>query len=87
MMLIAYVAADGSVITKVSAANAKDVDVAVKAAKHAFKTSWGLKVPGSERGRLLYKLADLLEKNLDTFAAIEALDAGTSSASCFSGHT
>ncbi|EKM54309.1 uncharacterized protein PHACADRAFT_258089 [Phanerochaete carnosa HHB-10118-sp] len=70
--------ADGSVITKVSAASAKDVDIAVKAAKAAFKTSWGLKVPGSERGKLLNKLADLLEKNADTFGAIEALDAGKS---------
>ncbi|EKM54313.1 uncharacterized protein PHACADRAFT_210124 [Phanerochaete carnosa HHB-10118-sp] len=67
---------DGSVITKVSIGNARDIDIAVKAARAAFKSSWGLKVPGSERGKLLYKLADLLEKNADTVAAIEALDAG-----------
>jgi aldehyde dehydrogenase (NAD+) len=36
-----------------------------------------LNVPGSERGKLLYKLAELLEKNGDALAAIEALDAGT----------
>ncbi|EKM54312.1 uncharacterized protein PHACADRAFT_196743 [Phanerochaete carnosa HHB-10118-sp] len=67
---------DGSVITKVSIGNARDIDIAVKAARAAFKSSWGLKVPGSERGKLLYKLADLLEKNADAVAAIEALDAG-----------
>ncbi|EKM54302.1 uncharacterized protein PHACADRAFT_196734 [Phanerochaete carnosa HHB-10118-sp] len=67
---------DGSVITKVSIGNAKDIDIAVKAARAAFKSSWGLKVPGSERGKLLYKLAELLEKNADAVAAIEALDTG-----------
>lgn len=67
---------DGTLITKVSAGNAKDIDAAVNAANAAFKTAWGLKTPGYERGKLLYKLADLIEQNLDTFAAIEALDAG-----------
>lgn len=68
--------ADGSTITKISAGTAKDIDIAVNAARKAYKTSWGLKTPGSERGKLLYKLADLIEKNAETFAAIEALDAG-----------
>ena len=48
----------------------------MEAARKAYKTSWGLKVPGSERGKLLHKLAELVEKNADTFAAIEALDGG-----------
>lgn len=48
----------------------------MNAARKAYRSSWGLKVPGSERGRLLYKLADLVEKNADAIAAIEALDAG-----------
>lgn len=78
-MLIPFgCAADGTVITKVSVATAADIDIAVKAAKNAFKSSWGFKVPGSERGRLLNKLADLVEKNQDALAALEALDAGTS---------
>ena len=68
--------ADGSVLAQISAGNAKDIDIAVKAAKQAFKTSWGLKVPGHERGRLLGKLADLVEKNIDELSALEALDGG-----------
>ena len=64
-------------LTQISAGGPKDIDIAVKAAKQAFKSSWGLKMPGSERGKLMYKLADLLEKNEDMFAAIEALDGGT----------
>lgn len=52
------------------------MEAAVEAARTAFKTSWGLKVPGSERGRLLWKLADLIAANLDELAALEALNAG-----------
>jgi aldehyde dehydrogenase (NAD+) len=68
--------ATGKVITSVAAGTKKDVDVAVEAAKQAYKTSWGLKCPGAVRGRLLNKLADLLEKHTDEFAALEALDVG-----------
>ena len=68
--------ATGQVLTKIAAATANDVDVAVKAARHAFKTAWGQKVAAYDRGRLLYKLADLLEKNVEEFSALEALDAG-----------
>ncbi|KAF9043170.1 aldehyde dehydrogenase [Panaeolus papilionaceus] len=68
--------ATGQVITKVAAAGPKDVDAAVQAAQKAFKTTWGLHTPGTVRGKLLNKLADLLEKNIDEFAALEALDTG-----------
>ncbi|KIJ92760.1 hypothetical protein K443DRAFT_685075 [Laccaria amethystina LaAM-08-1] len=68
--------ATGKVITKVSAGSAKDVDIAVAAAKKAYKTSWGLKTPGVVRGKLLNKLADLIEENAAEFAALEALDVG-----------
>lgn len=68
----------GQVITKVAGASAADVDLAVNAAKKAYKTSWGLKVPGSERGLLLSKLADLMEKHGDELSALETLDAGRS---------
>lgn len=76
-MVIYVVSVNGQVITKVSAANAKDVDAAVEAARKAYKTSWGLKCAGYERGRLLSKLADLMEANIDEIAALEALDGGT----------
>ena len=42
----------------------------------AYKTSWGLKVPGTTRGKLLYKLAELLERDIDEFAALESLNVG-----------
>ncbi|EKM77505.1 hypothetical protein AGABI1DRAFT_108032 [Agaricus bisporus var. burnettii JB137-S8] len=68
--------ATGKVITPVAAGSAKDVDIAVEAATKAYKTSWGLNMPGSERGRLLYKLADLMEKHSEEFAALEMLNVG-----------
>jgi len=66
----------GKVITSVSEGTAKDVDRAVAAAKHAYDTSWGLKVPGTERGKLLSKLVHLMEAKADTLCALEVLDNG-----------
>ncbi|KAF9020791.1 aldehyde dehydrogenase [Hymenopellis radicata] len=74
--------ATGEKITSVAAGTKEDVDLAVKAAQQAYKTSWGLKVPGSQRGKLLSKLADLLERDLDQIAALESLNVGKT----FSGH-
>lgn len=50
--------------------------MAVEAAQKAFDTVWGLNMPGHERGKLLYKLADLMEANIDELAAIESLNNG-----------
>ncbi|KAL4256090.1 aldehyde dehydrogenase family protein [Pleurotus pulmonarius] len=68
--------ANGKLITKVGAATAKDVDLAVQAAKKAYRTVWGTRTPGQQRGRILSKLADLIEQNIEEFAALEALNAG-----------
>nr|ALG75775.1 aldehyde dehydrogenase 5 [Tricholoma vaccinum] len=68
--------ATGKVVATVAGGSSKDVDIAVEAAKKAYKTSWGLKCPGSTRGKLLNKLADLIEKNIDEFTALEAMDVG-----------
>lgn len=66
----------GKEIAQVAEASAKDVDIAVKAARKAYNESWGMSVPGFKRGHLLMKLADLIEKNIDELAAIESLDNG-----------
>lgn len=62
-------------IISVHEATEKDVDTAVAAARAAFEGSWRQVTP-SERGRLINKLADLMERDIDTLAAIEALDNG-----------
>ncbi|EFX00106.1 aldehyde dehydrogenase [Grosmannia clavigera kw1407] len=63
-------------ICAVYAASAKDVDTAVKAARKAFRDPSWKKLSGTERGKLLYKLADLAEKNAEILATIETLDNG-----------
>ncbi|KAJ7800797.1 aldehyde dehydrogenase [Mycena olivaceomarginata] len=68
--------ATGKKIAAISVGSKKDVDIAVKAAQKAYKTSWGLKVPGRERGKLMLRLADLLQRDIDAFAALESLNAG-----------
>ncbi|KAJ5880124.1 hypothetical protein N7455_003589 [Penicillium solitum] len=62
-------------ITSVYEASEKDVDIAVKAAREAFEGPWK-KVTPSDRGRMLTKLADLFERDMETLASIEALDNG-----------
>ncbi|KZT58784.1 aldehyde dehydrogenase [Calocera cornea HHB12733] len=64
------------VICAVSSAQAADVDLAVAAARQAFKTTWGKHCPGTERGKLMFKLADLMEEQAQVLAEVEALDNG-----------
>jgi phenylacetaldehyde dehydrogenase len=68
--------ASGQMIAKVAAADAADVDVAVAAARRAFETGPWPKMLPSERGKLMNKLADLIEVNADELAQIESLDNG-----------
>ena len=63
------------VICSVAEATEKDVDIAVVAARKAFEGSWRATTP-QQRGILLTKLADLVEKNLELLAAVESLDNG-----------
>jgi aldehyde dehydrogenase (NAD+) len=48
----------------------------VKAARRAFESKEWKKMDARDRGRLIYKLADLLEENLEELAALESLDNG-----------
>ena len=68
--------ATGEVITHVPEAEAEDVDRAVAAARRAFDEGPWPRMSPSERGRLLWKIADLIEQHLDEFAELESLDNG-----------
>jgi len=70
--------ATGEVLTQVAEASAQHVETAVHAARRAFEDRSGAwrKMSASERGRLIWKLADLVEKNLDELAELETLDNG-----------
>jgi len=60
----------------VQAASAEDVDKAVQCAKKALQhPSWKL-LSGTERGKLIAKLADLVEENQELLASIDAWDNG-----------
>uniref|UniRef100_A0A8C1J9U0 Aldehyde dehydrogenase 1 family, member L1 n=1 Tax=Cyprinus carpio TaxID=7962 RepID=A0A8C1J9U0_CYPCA len=67
---------DGQAICDVSLAQIPDVEKAVAAAKEAFEEGeWG-KMNPRDRGKLLYKLADLMEQHQEELATIESIDSG-----------
>jgi aldehyde dehydrogenase (NAD+) len=68
--------ATGTVIAEVAEGDRADVDRAVQAARRAFESGPWSKMNARERGRLLYKLADLIEEHIDELAALETLDNG-----------
>tara|TARA_B100000674_G_scaffold103704_1_gene75842 strand:+ start:106 stop:690 length:585 start_codon:yes stop_codon:yes gene_type:complete len=64
------------VICEVAEGDAADVDLAAKAAHAAlYDGPWG-KMDARDRGALMYKLADLIEQDLEGLAALESLDNG-----------
>jgi aldehyde dehydrogenase (NAD+) len=68
--------ATGDEICQVAEADKADVDMAVKAARKAFDGGAWRKMSAAERGRLLNKLADLVETHADELARLESLDNG-----------
>jgi aldehyde dehydrogenase (NAD+) len=68
--------ATGEVIAQVAEADAADVDKAVGAARAAFEKGAWRKMSASQRGQLMYRLADLIEKNIEELAQLESLDNG-----------
>ena len=71
-----YNPATGEVLAHVAEGDHEDIDRAVKAARAAFETGPWSRLTPSERGRAIWKLADLLEENLEEFAELESLDNG-----------
>jgi phenylacetaldehyde dehydrogenase len=68
--------ATGALLATVSEADAADVDVAVRAARRAFDDGpWGRMTP-SERGRVIWRIGDLIDEHLEEFAQLETLDNG-----------
>lgn len=65
---------DNSTIAEVALAGAADVDKAVAAATRAFP-AWS-RMAAADRGRILLRLADLIEANADELARLESLDTG-----------
>ena len=70
--------ATAEVLTTAAEASAADVDAAVQAARKAFDDSEGpwRTMTASERGRVLWKIAELVEQHIDELAQLETLDNG-----------
>ena len=68
--------ATGERLGYIQSATETDVDMAVKAARAAFKSGdWASMTPAA-RGKLLWKMAELIEANIDELAELETLDQG-----------
>jgi aldehyde dehydrogenase (NAD+) len=65
---------NGKVLAKVAEASETDVDLAVKAARKAFKKWSGL--PAKERGKYIFRIARLIQERARELAVIESLDGG-----------
>lgn len=65
----------GQVIAQVAECDAPDIDKAVAAARAAFEGQWS-RTSGSDRARMMWKLADLMESHADVLTELEALNAG-----------
>src|SRR5271163_2239637 len=71
-----YNPSTGEVLAQVAEGDREDIEQAVKAARKAFDHGPWRRMTTSERGRLLWKLADLLEQHTEEFAYLESLDNG-----------
>ena len=68
--------ATGKVIARVAEGDKADIDAAVKAARRAFESGpWATMSP-SQRGKLIWRVGDLISKYADELAELESLDNG-----------
>jgi aldehyde dehydrogenase (NAD+) len=68
--------ATGEVLTSVAAAGAGDVERAVAAARHAFEDARWRRMDAADRGALLWRMADIMERRATDLARLESLDNG-----------
>ncbi len=68
--------ATGEVLAQVAEGDKEDIDRAVGAARTAFETGTWRRMTPSERGRIIWRIGDLIERNLDELAQLDSLDNG-----------
>jgi phenylacetaldehyde dehydrogenase len=71
-----YDPSTGEVLAQVAEGDKADIDLAVKAARKAFDSGPWRKMTASQRGRLIWKLGDLIDEHVEEFAYLESLDNG-----------
>ena len=62
-------------LAQIAQSSSDDVDAAVSAARAAFKATWG-KMPGRERGKLLFRIARMIQERSRELAILESMDNG-----------
>src|SRR5437899_4799216 len=62
-------------LSEIAAADAQDVDTAVRAARRAYEKVWS-KMPGRERGKCLYRIARIIQEKARELAILETIDGG-----------
>lgn len=67
---------NGRILNRVAQCDAADVDAAVKSARRTFENGSWRKLHYREKKRILLKLADLMERDIETLAVLESLDVG-----------
>jgi aldehyde dehydrogenase (NAD+) len=62
-------------LAEIAEGDARDVDLAVKSARRAYKNVWS-KMPGRERGKFLYRIARIIQEKSRELAVLETMDGG-----------
>jgi acyl-CoA reductase-like NAD-dependent aldehyde dehydrogenase len=70
-----YNPATGEPLTEVAEAGVEDINKAVEAAEQAFQNKWR-DLPADERGEILYRVAEMIEKYRDELGLLDTLNAG-----------
>ena len=71
-----YNPATGEILAQIAEGDREDIDRAVKAARRAFESGPWHEMTPSQRGRIIWKLGDLIEEHLEELAQLESLDNG-----------
>ncbi len=68
--------ATGEILAEVAEGEAADIDLAVRAARRAFDDGPWSRMTPSDRGRIIWRIGDLINEHLEEFAELETLDNG-----------
>ena len=68
--------ATGKTIATCAAGGSDDIDLAVSSARNAFDSGKWTSIPANEKGKIIWKIGDLIDKHTEELAQLESLDNG-----------